>query len=93
MAAKPDARPPIMSGSGNNPLPKPAHAMSFEAVLEELQANDTAGLTPADAGARLQTYGKNELGEGAGVQPIKILVRQVANAMTLVTCTISLFTR
>lgn len=93
MAGSPADKPPIMSGSGNKPLSKPAHALTFETVIEELQADDNAGLTQAEASARLQTYGKNELGEGAGVQPIKILIRQVANAMTLVTCTISSFMR
>ena len=87
MASKTDAMPPAMSGSGNKPLSRPAHALSFENVVEELQANENAGLTPADAKERLQVYGSNDLGEGAGVQPAKILLRQVANAMTLVTST------
>lgn len=78
-----------LPGSGNKPLSKPAHALTFQAVIDELQADDNAGLTPADAKERLQLYGSNDLGEGGGVQPAKILLRQIANAMTLVTCTIS----
>jgi magnesium-transporting ATPase (P-type) len=82
-----------MSGSGNKPLTKPAHALTYQAVLEEIQADNDAGLTQADAKERLQVYGPNDLGDGAGVQPAKILLRQVANAMTLVTSTISPFVR
>ncbi|KAK3626466.1 P-type ATPase [Elasticomyces elasticus] len=74
----------VLSGSGNKPLSKPAHALALAAVIEELQTNDDTGLASADAKERLPTYGPNELGEGAGVQPAKILLRQVANAMTLV---------
>jgi Na+-exporting ATPase len=78
-----------MSGSGNKPLSKPAHALTYQAVIDEIQADNDAGLTQADAKERLQVYGPNDLGDGAGVQPAKILLRQVANAMTLVTSTIS----
>lgn len=83
------ATPIAMSGSGNKPLSRPAHALTFATVVQELEADDVSGLTPAAAKERLQTYGSNDLGEGGGVQPAKILLRQVANAMTLVTCTIS----
>jgi len=89
MAANSDAMSSALPGSGNKPLCRPAHALTFQAVLDELQADTNAGLTPADAKDRLQLYGSNDLGEGAGVQPAKILLRQVANAMTLVTCTIT----
>lgn len=87
MSAK-DMATPVASGSGNKPLSRPAHALIYEAVIDELQADDNAGLSLADAEERLQVYGTNDLGEGAGVQPAKILLRQVANAMTLVMCTI-----
>ena len=79
-----------MSGSGNKPLSKPAHALTHQADTAELQADNDAGLTQADAKVRLQLYGPNDVGYGAGVQPAKILLRQVANAMTLVTFTTSL---
>jgi hypothetical protein len=93
MAEKSTATPSALPGSGNKPLSRPAHALTFEAVLGELQGDTNAGLTPTDAKERLQTYGSNDLGEGAGVQPAKILLRQVANAMTLVTCTITTYER
>ena len=84
MATTPGDMPPALPGAGNKPLSRPAHALTFDAVIDELQADTNAGLTPADAKERLEVYGSNDLGEGAGVQPAKILLRQVANAMTLV---------
>lgn len=87
MATTPGDMPPALPGAGNKPLSRPAHALTFDAVIDELQADTNAGLTPADAKERLEVYGSNDLGEGAGVQPAKILLRQVANAMTLVTFT------
>ncbi|OQO13557.1 hypothetical protein B0A48_01786 [Cryoendolithus antarcticus] len=71
-------------GAGSKPLSKPAHELFAAAVIEELQANKDEGLTVAQAKELLTTYGTNELGDGAGVQPAKILLRQIANAMTLV---------
>ncbi|KAJ5144839.1 ATPase P-type K/Mg/Cd/Cu/Zn/Na/Ca/Na/H-transporter [Penicillium atrosanguineum] len=41
-------------------------------------------LGPDEASHRLQEYGPNKLDEGEGVSVVKILIRQVANAMMLV---------
>ncbi|KAK5127708.1 hypothetical protein LTR08_004317 [Meristemomyces frigidus] len=65
-------------------MSRPAHALRWTAVAEELQANVDVGLTTAEAKQRLEEHGRNELGEAGGVNPGKIMVRQVANAMTLV---------
>ena len=73
-----------VSGQSNKPLSKPAHALSHEEVTTEIKANSRDGLTSAEAKSRLEEYGKNDIGDGGGVQPLKILLRQVANAMTLV---------
>ena len=73
-----------VSGQANKPLSKPAHALPTETVIQETKCNSDDGLTTEDAKARLEEYGPNELGEDGGVQPGKILLRQVANAMTLV---------
>lgn len=73
-----------VSGQSNNPISKPAHALKWEQVAEELNADPDDGLTADEAKKRLDQYGRNELGEGGGVNPTKILVRQIANAMTLV---------
>lgn len=73
-----------VSGQSNKPMSQPAHALSYADVLQELGANDNAGLTPDEARKRLDEHGRNEFGEQEGVQPIKILIGQVANALTLV---------
>lgn len=80
-----------VSGQSNKPLSKPAHALDYETVAQELEANLQDGLTDAEAKARLELYGKNELDDGPGVQPVKILIHQVANAMILVRLRISAY--
>ena len=73
-----------VSGQSNIPLPQPAHALDRDTVTKELQADSKNGLSPEFAATRLQELGRNELDDGPGVQPFKILLRQVANAMMLV---------
>jgi magnesium-transporting ATPase (P-type) len=73
-----------VSGQANKPLSKPAHALTFDQVIKETGCNADDGLTTSDAKSRHAEYGNNDLGDDAGVQPGKILLRQVANAMTLV---------
>jgi hypothetical protein len=73
-----------VSGQSNRPLSAPAHALTYAQVAEELGADALSGLSADEAKARLDTYGRNELGDAEGVQPFKIIVAQIANAMTLV---------
>ncbi|RJE21220.1 P-type ATPase [Aspergillus sclerotialis] len=75
---------PSSLGSGASPLSRPAHTLPYDEVLIELQTKLDDGLTTEEANARLQKYGPNKLDEGEGVSMVKILVRQVANAMMLV---------
>ncbi|RMJ24713.1 P-type ATPase [Aspergillus sp. HF37] len=82
---------PESLGSGASPLAQPAHSLTPEAVLSELQTGLEDGLTNNEAKARLEKYGPNKLDEGEGISMIKILVGQVANAMMLVKGPISLF--
>jgi magnesium-transporting ATPase (P-type) len=63
---------------------EPAHSLTFEDVIKLLSTDAENGLSKSEADRRNQTYGENALDEGPGVQPIKILVHQVANALTLV---------
>lgn len=72
------------SGQANEPLSKPAHALTFQQVIEETKCNPDDGLSTTEAKQRLEKYGKNDLGDDGGVSASKILLRQVANAMTLV---------
>ena len=73
-----------VSGQANKPMSKPAHSLSFKEVSDELEASSIDGLPPDQAEKRLEEFGKNELDNGPGVNPTKILVRQIANAMMLV---------
>lgn len=71
-------------GQANKPMSRPAHCLRPDEVSQELSANLRDGLSGNEAESRLKEYGRNELDEGQGVQPLKILIRQVANAMMLV---------
>lgn len=73
-----------VSGQSNKPMSAPAHALSADQVVQELNANVTDGLTNEDAKRRLEEHGPNELGEDKGVQPMEIFIAQIANALTLV---------
>jgi P-type Na+/K+ transporter len=73
-----------VSGQSNKTLSKPAHSLKSYDIVEQLQTNVENGLTESLVQQRLQDYGRNELDEGPGVQPLKILLHQVANAMMLV---------
>ncbi len=73
-----------VSGQSNKPISQPAHSLKWAQVGEELGADTDDGLTSEEAKQRLEEYGENVLGDTGGVNPGKILLRQVANAMTLV---------
>lgn len=73
-----------LSGQSNEPMSRPAHALTFKQVVDELGANTINGLTEAEANMRLENYGRNDLGEAEGTHPIKIIIAQIANAMTMV---------
>jgi Na+-exporting ATPase len=73
-----------VSGQANKPMSLPAHSLSLKQVVDELRTEEWSGLDDAEAKRRVDDYGTNELGEAESVSPVKILVAQVANAMTLV---------
>lgn len=73
-----------VSGQSNKPMSKPAHALDRDTLIQELGADSENGFSQATASQKLSEFGRNELDDGPGVQPIKILIRQVANAMMLV---------
>lgn len=70
-------------GDGTAPAMQ-AHTMKVADVARELNTNLDDGLRASEAKARVEQYGKNELDDGPGVQPLKILVHQIANGMILV---------
>jgi len=73
-----------VSGQSNRPLSLPAHSLTLQQTVDELRTDIWSGLDDSEATRRLEDYGKNELGEMESISPLKILVAQVANAMTLV---------
>jgi magnesium-transporting ATPase (P-type) len=73
-----------VSGQANTPMSKPAHALTFEEVASELGADIQNGLSSDEHKTRLEKYGRNEFGETEGVQPVRIFVGQLANALTMV---------
>lgn len=75
---------PHVSGQANSPMTAPAHALTFDQVAQQLDANLEDGLTDAEAKKRLEEHGRNEFGDQEGVQPFKIFIGQIANALTLV---------
>jgi P-type Na+/K+ transporter len=73
-----------LSGQSNKPLSRPAHALTHRQLAAELTADTVQGLSPAEANSRLEEYGANDLGDAKGVQPLKIVISQIVNAMTMV---------
>jgi len=60
------------------------HVRSVDEVLVEFGVDVVAGLDSAEAGARLQKYGPNELVERGGIQPWRILLNQFTDTMVIV---------
>lgn len=73
-----------VSGQANKPLSLPPHSLTLAQVVDELSTDTWSGLDDAEAKRRLEEYSANDLGDTDGVSPVKILIAQVANAMTLV---------
>lgn len=73
-----------VSGQANKPISRPAHAITGDVLQQELKADVNLGLSDNEVKLRLAEYGRNELEDGPGVQPLKILIAQIANAMMLV---------
>ena len=72
------------SGSTTTLTSRPAHSLPYDAVVKELKSNINEGLSHQEAKHRLEQYGPNKLDDDEGVSVTNILLRQVANAMTLV---------
>jgi Na+-exporting ATPase len=72
------------SGQSNDPLSKPAHALAFAEVVEQAKCDPDDGLATSETKSRLEKFGDNDLGDDGDVSAGKIMLRQIANAMTLV---------
>jgi len=73
-----------ISGQSNRPLSLPAHSLTLQQVVDELKTQTWSGLGDDEAKRRLDEFGTNEFGDVESVSVIKILIAQVANAMTMV---------
>ena len=75
---------PSVNATGN-PAPAPAwHCLEAAAAAERLATDPQAGLRPGEAAARLARHGANELAEGAGRSPWRMLAAQFTDFMILV---------
>ena len=73
-----------VDASFSQPLSQPAHSLPYETVLSELSTEADDGLSAAEAKRRLEEHGPNEIEGGEGVSFAKIVIKQIANAMMLV---------
>ena len=73
-----------VDASFSQPLSQPAHSLPYETVLSELSTEADEGLSAAEAKKRLEEHGPNEIEGGEGVSFAKIVIKQIANAMMLV---------
>ncbi|PYH87824.1 potassium/sodium eff [Aspergillus ellipticus CBS 707.79] len=65
-------------------LSQPAHTLPYSTILRELSVNPEEGLSTHEAQTRLQNDGPNDLEGDEGISLVKIVIRQLANAMMLV---------
>ncbi|MFW6070628.1 MAG: cation-translocating P-type ATPase [bacterium] len=61
----------------------PWHTLPTSEALQQLDSS-AGGLTAAEAGARLQRHGPNELREGGGIAPWRIFWQQLSSTMVLI---------
>ncbi|KAJ7148450.1 hypothetical protein C8R43DRAFT_925709 [Mycena crocata] len=61
-----------------------AHTLSIPHLLELLETSPTEGLAKKVATDRLTHYGENAIGGDEGISIIRLLISQLANALTLV---------
>ncbi|KAL0072259.1 hypothetical protein AAF712_000020 [Marasmius tenuissimus] len=65
-------------------LAERAYVLDSEIILKKLTTSDSDGLSEDDATKRLEEYGENLLENKGGVSALSVLIRQMANALTLV---------
>lgn len=75
---------PSEPGPGRFDLPEPTHFLSPEDVVSLLHSDAELGLSDHDAHARLSEAGPNEISGEGGVSALRILMKQIFNAMVLV---------
>ncbi|CEH12220.1 related to ca2-transporting atpase [Ceraceosorus bombacis] len=78
-----DDRGSVASSTATPSVLQP-HTLTFDDCLAHLKSNPTTGLSSADATDRLARDGPNTIREAKGVSVLDILIRQVANALTII---------
>ncbi|KAF4917482.1 Sodium transport ATPase 5 [Colletotrichum viniferum] len=78
-----DSESEHISEQANESLSRPPHALDVGQVVTELDVDASQGLTSDEASRRLEELGRNELRQNKGMQPVKIFLEQIFNAMTL----------
>lgn len=74
----------VPGGDGALVLSQPAHCVDAGDVLSQLQSDSQSGLSDGEVSKRQQIYGHNALEGSGGAGPIRILMNQVLNALTMV---------
>ena len=77
--ANADSRDPALARSA-----QPWHALDVDAVLRELAADPTHGLSPEEAARRLANYGPNELTHEEKASPWLLFFNQFKNVLILI---------
>lgn len=65
-------------------LSAPAYLLTAGEIVLQLATDPENGLSEEEAKSRLTTYGPNELEVGGGTSVIRIIMKQIFNAMGLV---------
>ncbi|KAJ7581060.1 hypothetical protein C8J56DRAFT_1101672 [Mycena floridula] len=65
-------------------LSERAYLLQGSVVVKKLKTDQVDGLSGQDAASRLKEYGENMLEDAGGVSALKVLLRQMSNALTLV---------
>ena len=60
------------------------HLIEIQESISNLNSDGRSGLTKAEAAARLEQYGANELVERGGRKPLQILWEQLTATMVLI---------
>ena len=82
--AQGSANPSPTTTGSSTPLSRPAHALSVDQIIEEISTSPINGLSEDEARTRLGQFGRNEFQNSKGITAMEVMVRQLVNAMSLV---------
>lgn len=77
----------MASNTTRTAVSRPPFLLTINEVQQELQVADLgSGLNAADAQRLLDSHGHNSLNDEEGVKWLPLLMKQISNAMILVSC-------